>query len=276
MASATGTANCGGSAVPKANDVEYRAVIRPILSGKYFLTSGGSSTFPAPRPANATTVRIMNGTVSETSARAIWPSTADAMAIPRSFSRLAQRTTYGVIKPKTAKVAVGNVPSRPIMAAERAISSPIWLISGETAVTAMRSVIPKSRMPASTIIRPRKRPGSPIGRLEIDDGDTVRAYSRGSGQLKCCTCAINRKAAAKDGWVLPGRGQKKRLSNHFGHGVWQPDEIGKVFQWFCAHNIHQHRVLVTKLVRSLGVAGHLLKGKRHVFFNPFHHPRRRR
>ena len=135
VASATGTASCGLMAVPTARSVTYPAVTRPTRSGKYFFTSGGSTTLPIPYPAMMTAVNPRKGQTWSVVTRSSCPTRASTTAATSTFSRLKRRISTGVSRPKTAKMRGGSMASRPMVLASNPTRErvPAWLAAASPA-----------------------------------------------------------------------------------------------------------------------------------------------
>ena len=129
-------------------------MIRPIRSGKYFLTSGGNSTLPTPRPAKVTTLPIINTVSDPARPRVRCPISIAVRASTSTFSSPSRRVNTGVKMPKTAKHTGGSIPSTPMAVALSAMSAEISPTIGERPATAVRRVKATRMMPSSARVRP--------------------------------------------------------------------------------------------------------------------------
>jgi hypothetical protein len=154
--SAIGTATSGGTNVDTAMVVEYTVIMRPRRSGKYFFTSGGSSTLPDPTPAKTTAVAASSEVESTDRLRSSSPAAIRAIATTATRSSPKRRSNSGVSSPKTAKHTGGAAPIKPITTDETGKSAATWSITGDSDATADRSENATSTMPISASARPRQ------------------------------------------------------------------------------------------------------------------------
>ena len=113
-ACATGRATSGGTAVLTDIATEYDAVTVPIRSGKYRLTSGGSSTLPIPRPPSAITDHPMNAGALPARARSELARSSRAAARGSSVGSSPSRRATGVAsEPNTRERRDGHGAEQP-------------------------------------------------------------------------------------------------------------------------------------------------------------------
>ena len=93
-------------------------IMTPSRSGKYFLTSGGSSTLPEPTPANTTAVAASRVVESTAKPRRSNPRAISVIAATAIRSRPNRRSNSGVSRPKIAKHTGGAAPIRPMTTGE--------------------------------------------------------------------------------------------------------------------------------------------------------------
>ena len=153
----------------------------PIRSGKYRLTSGGSSTLPIPMPASAMTDQPRKPADVVVVERTISPPADRIIAATSVGSRPKRRPSDGAREPKSANDATGMVPRMPAWAGLRSTSARTRSRIGETAATAMRRLSATSTMPARTTPRPRQG----CGTAGVVIGTSLAAGSSGRAAARC-------------------------------------------------------------------------------------------